>query len=357
MSIDTVTDCRLAQRGRALIDFEVGVRQGAGRLQAGLERTLAARGVTPETLPDDMDARHRRIDETLADQPALRTRALLGEWSAREHGRVCEEAFDEVREQVAPTLDALAEGPTTITEHDFTAPRYWSEVWFHRTRGGWDASEYNGFVHGALVHRKYVARVFPGDIYGMRRRVLDELPRHDHRRILELGTSSGHYTVALSERYPEAEIVGVDLSPRMLEQARRVGNALGHAWQLHVLPGEATGFADASFDLVTSYAIHHELPPKIITQWFEEAFRLLAPGGDLLMIDVPRYADLDKLAAWRFDWAAKWGGEPFWRPSAMLDFAEGARAAGFVDVRAHGIGPGGNPYLVYGRKPGEADRG
>lgn len=352
--ITAVTDCDLAQRGRSMIDFEVGLRQNAGRTQAGIERVLADRGVTAETLPEDMEARHRRIEEALGDLPAYRVRSLVGDWSWRQHGKACEEAFEEVRDRVVPTLDALTEGGTTITRHpDVPAPRYWSEIWFHRTTGGWDASDYNGFVHGALVHRRYVARIFPGDVYAQRRRVLEELPHRDYRRILELGTSSGHYTVALSECFPEAHIVGVDLSPRMLEQAQRVGNALGQKWELHVLPGEATGFADESFDLVTSYAIHHELPPRIIKAWFEEAYRLLQPGGDLLMVDVPRYADLDRLAAWRFDWAAKWGGEPYWRAAAQLDFAEGARQAGFVDVRAHGIPPTGNPYLVYGHKPAE----
>ena len=343
---------QLAQRGRALIDFEVGVRQEAARLQRDAEAVLAARGVTAETLPDDMDARHDLIDATLADHAPYRTRALLGEWSAREHGLMCEAAFEEISETIVPELDRLAEGGTTISERPgFTAPRYWSEIWFHRTTGGWDASDYNGFVHGELVHKRYVSRIFPVDIYAQRRRVLDALPRHDHNRILELGTSSGHYTVALAERFPDARITGLDPSRRMLEQARRVGNELGQSWTLIVGVGEETGFDDGSFDLVTSYAIHHELPPKIIAAWFAEAYRVLAPGGDLLMIDVPRYADLDKLTAWRFDWAAKWGGEPFWRPAAMIDLAAGARAAGFVDVRVEGIGPGKNPYLVYGRKP------
>lgn len=344
---------QLAQRGRALIDFEVGLRLEASRLQRDAETLLATRGVTAETLPDDMDARHRLIDSTLADHGPYRTRELLGEWGAREHGLMCEEAFEEIRDRILPELARLDEGGTTITERPgFVPPRYWSEVWFHRTTGGWDASDHNGFVHGELVHKLYVSRIFPGDIYAQRRRVLDALPRHDHARILELGTSSGHYTVALAERFPHARITGIDLSRRMLEQARRVGNELGQSWNLIVGAGEDTGVDDASFDLLTSYAIHHELPPKIIDRWFAEAFRVLAPGGDLLMVDVPRYADLDRLSAWRFDWAAKWGGEPFWRAAAMIDLAEGAREAGFVDVREEGIGPAKNPYLVYGRKPG-----
>ncbi|MDB5685499.1 MAG: hypothetical protein JWR77_88, partial [Rhizorhabdus sp.] len=89
-------ECAIAQRGRALIDFEVGVRQAASRMQGKLEVELTARGVTALTLPLDMDARHDMIDAALADVPSHATRALLGDWSAREHGRVCEQAFAEV---------------------------------------------------------------------------------------------------------------------------------------------------------------------------------------------------------------------------------------------------------------------
>jgi SAM-dependent methyltransferase len=342
----------ITQGGRARIDFEVGVRLAARRRQQACERVLASRGVTGETLPDDMDARHALIDTTLADVAPWHTQAWLGDWSAREHGRVCEQAFEEVKHQVAPALDALAEGPTRLTDSDAPKPRYWSQIWFHRTRGGWDASPHAGYVHGEFIHRRYVSRIFPGDIYAQRRRVLEALDDFTPKDIVEFGTSSGHYTVALAERFPGAAIIGIDPSLRMLEQARRVGNALGHSWDLRVGVGEQSGLADESADLVTSYAIHHELPPRIIKLWFDEAYRLLRPGGMLLMADVPRYADLDRLAAWRFDWAAKWGGEPFWRASAQMDLGEGARAAGFVDVEAGGLPPTGNPYFVIGRKHG-----
>ena len=345
-------DISLKQRGRARIDFEVGVRLAARRRQQACEGILSDRGVTAETLPDDMDARHALIDATLRDVTPWTTHAWLSDWSAREHARVCEEAFDEVADIAAPALDALELGASTLTDDGAARPRYWSEVWFHRTRGGWDASPYNGYVHGELVHRRYVSRIYPGDIYAQRRRVLEGLGDFIARDIVEFGTSSGHYTVALSERFPDARIIGIDPSRRMLEQARRVGNRLGRAWDLHVGVGENSGLPDESVDLVTSYAIHHELPPRIITRWFAEAWRLLRPGGMLLMADVPRYADLDRLAAWRFDWAAKWGGEPFWRSSAQMDLGEGARAAGFVQVTATGVPPTGNPYCVVGRKHG-----
>lgn len=345
-------DVTITQRGRARIDFEVGVRLAAKRRQQACEALLAERGVTAATLPEDMDARHALIDDTLSDVAAWRTHAWLGDWSAREHGRVCEDAFEEVRDHVAPALDALMQGPGHLMDSDAPKPRYWSEIWFHRTRGGWDASPYNGYIHGEFVHRRYVSRIFPGDIYAQRRQVLDVLGGFAPVGIVEFGTSSGHYTMALAERFPGAKIIGIDPSRRMLEQALRVGNSLDRAWDLRVGVGEDNGLPDESADLVTSYAVHHELPPRIILRWFEEAMRLLRPGGMILMADVPRYADLDRLAAWRFDRAAKWGGEPFWRASAQMDLGECARAAGFVDVSAGALPPLGNPYYVAGRKHG-----
>lgn len=342
----------LMQRGRALMDFEVSVRQTASKLQQRAEAELAGMGVTAESLPDDIEARHRLIDERLAASPVFQARALLGEWCAKQHGRAAEEAFDEIRDAIVPELERLRHGGTTITVHDFTAPRYWSEIWFHRTRGGWDASDYNGFIHGELVHKKYVSKVFPGDIYGNRRLILKQLPRNDYATILEVGTSSGHHTLAIADVFPHARISGIDPSIRMLEQAQRVANERGLAWDLHIGVGEDMAmFADNSFDLVTAYAIHHEMPPHAIAAIFAEAWRVLKPGGDMVMADVVRTGDLDKMAAWRMDWAAKWGGEPFWRATARLDMAPMARDAGFIDVRGFTPQPGRDPYVIYGRKP------
>lgn len=345
-------DITLAQRGRALMDFEVAVRQAAGRLQLAVERELAEAGITAETLPDAMAERHRVIDAAIGDSDTYRLRALFGEWCATNHGRAATEAYHEVREQLAPALAALDAGPTTIDYRDgFTAPGYWSNIWFHRTHGGWDGHDANGFIHGEIVHKKYVARIFPGDLYAMRRRVAAEPPAESYGRILELGTSSGHYTVALAEAFPDAELWGIDPSPRMLEQARRTGNESRRAWRLFVGVGEDSGFAGASFDLVTAYAIHHELPPRIVRSLFDEIFRVLRPGGDFLIADVKRTRDHDRLTAWRFDWLAKWGGEPYWRATAAMDFAALARDAGFVDVEAYGMAPTGDPHVVRGRKP------
>lgn len=345
-------DFQLKQRGRAAMDFEVAVAKAGGRAMQAAEAEMAGIGLGPDLLPEDMDERHRVIDEAMAGSSPFRLRALLAEYSARNHGLAALDAFAEIRDEVAPALASAAEGPTTIDYREgFEPPEYWARSWFHRSHGGWDAVPENGFVHGELIHRKFVSKIFAGDIYANRRLVAREAADRAYDRILELGTSSGHYTVALSEVFPEAEIWGIDPSPAMLEQARRVGNERGLDWKLFVGVGEDTGFEDASFDMVTAYAIHHELPTAIVDAVFAEAHRLLRPGGTVLIADVPRYADIDRLASWRFDWAARYGGEPFWRESAMMDFAAHAERAGFVEVRSGTVAPYANPYFVIGRKP------
>jgi hypothetical protein len=65
-----------------------------------------------------------------------------------------------------------------------------------------------------------------------------------------------------------------------------------------------------------------------------------------VMSDVTRYADLDRLAAWKADRLAKYGGEPFWRESASLDLAEIALEVGFVEAKAEGL----YPHVVIARK-------
>jgi SAM-dependent methyltransferase len=345
-------ELNLAQRGRALVDWEVAARQTANVLHAKAVASLVRQGLTADKLPDDMEERYSVIEEALAGSPTYRARGLLGEWCAKNHGRAAQEAFEEVRDEVAAELDAQRDGPTTleVLPH-FEPPSYFSKVWFHRTEGGWDAGDYNGAVHARIIQARYLSKCFPGDPVGDRRLTLRQAPDRPYRRILEFGTSSGQFAAAISDVFPEAEVWGVDPSQRMLEEAQRVGNAAGRAWRLFVGLGEDTRFESGAFDMVTAFAVHHELPPRIVKAWFDEAYRLLAPGGVVLFADVARYANIDKYAAWGFDWVARFHGEPYWRASAMLDLGELARAGGFVEVEARGLTAYDYPHLVIGRKP------
>ncbi|MCP5327752.1 MAG: class I SAM-dependent methyltransferase [Sinobacteraceae bacterium] len=346
-------DFQLRQQGRAAMAFMSELAAAGARLRTRVDADLAARGLDARTLADDLDQRLREVDAVLADSRASRALAILSEWSGVQHGRIGQAAFEEIRAELEPRLRELQQrGPATLELRlGDRVPEYQSRAWIHRTTGGWDGHPYQGFVHGELIHREYVARNFPGDIFRQRRAVLGLLPRRDYRRILEFGTSSGHYTRQIQRAFPQAEIWGCDLSPRMLEQAQRLANEQGWAWKLFQLAAEDTGFEPQSFDLVTSYIVLHEIPAEVTRAQLREAFRLLRPGGDLLFTDVTPYAALDKLAQHWAEYSAVHGGEPFWREAATLDLAQLARDAGFVDVRSEGFEGANYPWVTYGHKP------
>jgi ubiquinone/menaquinone biosynthesis C-methylase UbiE len=85
-------------------------------------------------------------------------------------------------------------------------------------------------------------------------------------RALDVGTGTGAGARVLLKRFAEADVVGVDLAPQMLAEARRL---VPEAAFVH---GDASAlpFDDASFDLVA----HQNMIP-----FLDEVARVLRPGG------------------------------------------------------------------------------
>ena len=91
------------------------------------------------------------------------------------------------------------------------------------------------------------------------------------RRALDVGTGTGAGAFAIARRFPHAEVVGVDLAPGMVEEARRKMPAELES-RVSFKTGDASKlpFEDESFDLVA----HANMIP-----FFDEVARLVAPGG------------------------------------------------------------------------------
>ena len=344
----------LAQRGRASFDFLAGLGISAQSVIAPkVAMDFTQNNVSNDTLPEDLDARIAYVETAMAGSKAFRVQQLLGEFHGRNSGPIAAHAYLEVRDDLAQAMSLYAHsGSVTLHANpDLTPPDYWQGVDFHRTTGGWDAYPDAGYVHGELIHKMLVEKLFPGGIFKQRRLIASLAPRRDYKTILDMGCSTGHYTLALAETFPDADITGVEISISTLEHAQRVGNSQGYGWQLYQAKAEETGLPDASFDLVTSYILLHEMPANAVHAVMAEAFRVAKPGADLLMSDVTRYAALDKMGVFKADYGAKHGGEPHWRDSASLDLGQVARDAGFVDVVSEGVGGAPYPWIVRGRKP------
>jgi SAM-dependent methyltransferase len=96
-------------------------------------------------------------------------------------------------------------------------------------------------------------------------------------RILEVGTGTGAGAVMLARRFPDAEVMGVDLSEAMVSAARakRQDDLMG---RLDFAVGDAAslGFAPSAFDLIA----HLNIPP-----FLDEVVRLVRPGGYVVVAD------------------------------------------------------------------------
>lgn len=101
-------------------------------------------------------------------------------------------------------------------------------------------------------------------------------------RVLDMGCGAGHTAIAAARK--AREVIGLDLTPEMVERATRLAAERGVA-NVTFQVGNVMGlpFDDASFDVVTSrVSAHHYLDP---TKALAEAARVLKPGGLFLLSD------------------------------------------------------------------------
>jgi ubiquinone/menaquinone biosynthesis C-methylase UbiE len=106
------------------------------------------------------------------------------------------------------------------------------------------------------------------------------LPRDGRvEKVVDVGCGIGRLTVALAERFPAAEVWGLDVGGPLVRYAHQRANSLGIKAHFAQRLAEDTRFADESVDLVTAYILFHEVERKAAREICAEAFRILRPGG------------------------------------------------------------------------------
>ena len=111
--------------------------------------------------------------------------------------------------------------------------------------------------------------------------VLEELEKEQFLELLDAGCGPAPMITLLSEKYPDRHYTGLDLTPAMIEQAKKknISNA-----EFVVGDCENFPFEDNSFDaIICVNSFHHYPNPQA---FFNSVKRCLRKGGRLILRDV-----------------------------------------------------------------------
>lgn len=232
---------------------------------------------------------------------------------------------------------------------DVTIPAYYSKENFHGIEGGYLNSG------AAVTYDPITQYVLAPNETLVRQGLLDRI-RVKPRRILDLGCGTGSTTLMLKQAFPQAQVIGLDLSPYMLVRAEDKAKKAGLDIQWRHGNAEHTGFPDASFDLVTASLLFHETPPAVTQAILYESFRLLTFGGEVLILDG------SQKTLRNLDWLNNVFEEPYIRDFAAGSVDAWMGKAGFEAVQTdeiwgiHQVTRGVKPLNVetrYGASPQE----
>lgn len=103
------------------------------------------------------------------------------------------------------------------------------------------------------------------------------------RRIVDVGCGTGRLLTLLHQRFPDADLIGVDPAEGMIREARRrfIGEP---AVRLEIALARALPLEDGSADAVTSSVSFHHWDDQAAS--LREIARVLRGGGRLLLADI-----------------------------------------------------------------------
>jgi ubiquinone/menaquinone biosynthesis C-methylase UbiE len=190
--------------------------------------------------------------------------------------------------------------------------------------------------HSAQVYDLGVELLFRGTADVMRRQVIPPVTRWlrasgksaDQVRLLDVACGTGRTLHQLATAHPTMRFHGVDLSPYYVRAARARLRDVAEC-SLVVENAEHLPYVDEHFDVCTSVYLFHELPKNARRNVVREMFRVLKPGGLVVLEDSAQHSDSPQIANVLGGFPAEYH-EPYYKGYLDDDLAAMLAEVGFT---------------------------
>jgi len=200
--------------------------------------------------------------------------------------RTCESIEDEHLKELQ---EAESKGPgKLVIDPNFHVPKY-ARREIHLQPGGYTDDPIGGLVHHYGTKVFYLGNNDQDQLHIDIANKACAPTDGRVKNVLDLGCSIGQATVALKDRFPDAEVWGLDVGLPMVRYAHKRANDLNSGANFIQALAEDTGFPDGNFDMVLAYILFHEVPTSIAQQIVKEVHRILRPGGLFTVYDFPNH--------------------------------------------------------------------
>ena len=216
-------------------------------------------------------------------------------------------------------------------------PNYYLRNFHHQTDGY--LSDYS-----ASIYDLQVEILFNGTADSMRRRIIkplrNGLKSFEHRKkssvtILDVATGSGRTLKQLTGAFKKEKIIGLDLSDSYLKEASRyISDLNGDLIELLKGNAENLPFKNDSLQAISCVYLFHELPRTIREKVLKEFYRVLEPGGVIVIADSIQINDSPNFITIMENFHKTFH-EPFYRDYIHEDIDNKIKEIGFDEVSSN----------------------